>query len=108
MILAEARQQNIGVVLAHQYLGQIDPPVLRALAANTSIKMASRLEGTDRTVMARDMNTTPDFYPRSDTRLICSICAWRDAISNLDAFPVKFFGSVRGHERVRVGDCSKP
>jgi len=61
VILAEARQQNIGLVLAHQYLGQIEAPVLRALAANTSIKMAARLEGADRSAMARDMNTIPDF-----------------------------------------------
>jgi hypothetical protein len=61
VILAEARQQNIGVVLAHQYLGQIEAPVLRSLAANTSIKMAARLEGADRSAMARDMNTVPDF-----------------------------------------------
>ena len=59
--MAEARQQNIGVVLAHQYLGQLDPPVLRALSANTSIKMAARLDAGDRSVMARDMNTIPDF-----------------------------------------------
>jgi hypothetical protein len=35
--------------------------VLRALAANTSIKMAARLESGDPTAMARDMNCTPDF-----------------------------------------------
>lgn len=61
VILAEARQQNIGVVLAHQYLAQLEAPVLRALGANTSIKMAARLEGADRSAMARDMNTIPDF-----------------------------------------------
>ena len=61
VILAEARQQKIAMLLAHQYLGQIESPVLRALAANTSIKMASALEGADRAAMARDMNTTPDF-----------------------------------------------
>src|SRR5262249_7940985 len=60
-ILAEARQQNVGLVLAHQFLGQIEHPVLRALAANTSIKMASRLESGDPAAMARDMNCTPDF-----------------------------------------------
>ena len=43
VILAEARQQKVGLILAHQYLGQIDPPVRAALAANTSIKMAARL-----------------------------------------------------------------
>lgn len=61
MILAEARQQKIGVILAHQFLWQIDQPVLRALAANTSIKMAARLEGADPSAMARDMNTVPNF-----------------------------------------------
>lgn len=61
IILAESRQQNIGVILSHQYLGQIQPPVLRALNANTGIKMAALLEGADRTAMARDMNTIPDF-----------------------------------------------
>ena len=61
VILSEARQQNIGLVLAHQYLGQIEAPVLRALSNNTSIKMAASIEGADRSAMARDMNTTPDF-----------------------------------------------
>jgi hypothetical protein len=61
VILAEARQQRVGVILAHQYLGQIDPPVRNALSANTSIKMASRLDAGDRSAMARDMNTVPDF-----------------------------------------------
>ena len=61
VILAEARQQKVGVILAHQFLGQIDPPVRAALAANTSIKMAARLSGSDLATMARDMKTVPDF-----------------------------------------------
>ena len=61
VILAEARQQKVGLILAHQYLGQIDPPVRAALAANTSIKMAARLGGADVSAMARDMGTIPDF-----------------------------------------------
>lgn len=61
VILAEARQQNVGVILAHQYLAQIETSVLCALNANTTIKMAARLEGADRVSMAHDMNTTPDF-----------------------------------------------
>jgi hypothetical protein len=62
VILAEARQQNIGVVLSHQFLGQLDAPVLRALAANTSIKMGALLEYPDDTAMARYMNTVPNFF----------------------------------------------
>ena len=61
VILAEARQQKVGVILAHQFLSQIDPPVRAALNANTGIKMAARLDAGDRTAMARDMNTVPDF-----------------------------------------------
>jgi hypothetical protein len=61
VILAEARQQKVGVILAHQFLGQIDPPVRAALNANTGIKMAARLDAADRSAMARDMNTVPDF-----------------------------------------------
>lgn len=61
VILAEARQQKVGVILAHQFLNQIDPPVRAALTANTGIKMAARLDAGDRSAMARDMNTVPDF-----------------------------------------------
>jgi hypothetical protein len=61
VILSEARQQKVGVILAHQFLAQIDPPVRAALGANTSIKMAARLFGGDPSAMARDMNTTADF-----------------------------------------------
>lgn len=61
VILAEARQQRVGLILAHQYLGQIDPPVLKALTANTGVKMAARLDAGDRAVLARDMNTAPEF-----------------------------------------------
>ena len=61
VILAEARQQRVGVILAHQFLGQIDAPVRAALAANTSIKMAAKLAGADVSAMARDMNNVPDF-----------------------------------------------
>jgi hypothetical protein len=61
VILSEARQQKVGVILAHQFLGQIDPPVRAALNANTGIKMAARLDAADRSAMARDMNTVPDF-----------------------------------------------
>jgi hypothetical protein len=40
----------------NQYLGQIEVPVLKALAASRW-----RLEGSDPSAMARDMNTAPDF-----------------------------------------------
>ncbi|MGE3642882.1 MAG: ATP-binding protein [Beijerinckiaceae bacterium] len=61
VILAESRQQNIGVILAHQFLAQIETNVTRALSANTTIKMAARLNSNDASTMSRDMNTVPNF-----------------------------------------------
>jgi hypothetical protein len=61
VILSEARQQRVALILAHQFLNQIDPPVRAALAANTAIKMVAKLDSGDRVAMARDMNTVPDF-----------------------------------------------
>lgn len=60
-ILAEARQQRVALILMHQFLGQIDPPVLKALNANTSIKMAGAIDSAERPALARDLNTVPDF-----------------------------------------------
>ena len=39
-ILSQARKYKVGMVLAHQYLGQLEPRLQEAFAANTSIKMA--------------------------------------------------------------------
>lgn len=112
VILAESRQQNIGVVLAHQYLAQLEAPVLRALAANTSIKMAARLEGTDRSAMARDMNTTPDFirdqttgsfatFVRGVTPSAISMHFPLDALSRFERMTEDERAIVREHNRAR-------
>ena len=36
VILSQARKYNVGMVLAHQYLGQLDPKLQEAFAANTA------------------------------------------------------------------------
>ncbi|KYK43221.1 hypothetical protein A1D31_38305 [Bradyrhizobium liaoningense] len=110
VILAESRQQNIGVVLAHQYLGQLEASVLRALAANTSIKMVTRLDSADRSAMARDMNTTPDFIrDQPDYSFACFMRGeTRSAISV--RFPLnalKRFGSMTPAERSLVRDRNR-
>lgn len=110
VILAESRQQNIGAVLAHQYLGQLETPVLRALAANTGIKMAALLESGDRSAMARDMNSTPDFirdlpdwsfacFMRGETRAAISIRFPPNAL--------KRFGVMTPAERCLVRDRNR-
>lgn len=110
VILAEARQQNIGLILAHQYLGQIESPVLRALAANTSVKMAARLEGADRSTMARDMNAIPDFirdqpigsfatFVRGETPQAISMCFPLNALARFERMTIAERKIVRQRNR---------
>ncbi len=61
VILDQARKLNVGLVLAHQRLGQLQPYVLDALYGATAIKFASQVSDAAAHALARDMRTTPDF-----------------------------------------------
>ncbi len=52
LILSQARKYNVGMVLAHQYLGQLDPKLLEAFGANTSIKLAGGVSAKDARTLA--------------------------------------------------------
>lgn len=52
IILAQARKFNVGMVLAHQFLGQLDPKLQEAFGANTSIKFAGGVSAKDARSMA--------------------------------------------------------
>ena len=108
VILAEARQQKVGVILAHQFLGQIDPPVRAALNANTGIKMAARLDAGDRAAMARDMNTVPDFI-RDQTVGSFAVFMRDPTPTRLSMrFPANPLVALRAHARGRTSDCPRP
>ncbi len=47
IILSQARKYNVGIVLAHQYLGQLEPKLQEAVAANTAIKFAGGVSARD-------------------------------------------------------------
>lgn len=59
-LLTQARKFNLGVVAAHQYLGQLTTGLKSSLAANTSIKMAGGVSNDDARALAKDMRTTPE------------------------------------------------
>jgi len=61
MILAQARKQNVGMVLAHQYLGQLEPKLQEAFAANTAIKFAGGVSAKDARTLAPMLYTQADF-----------------------------------------------
>ncbi|WP_157785801.1 type IV secretory system conjugative DNA transfer family protein [Bradyrhizobium liaoningense] len=60
-ILDQARKLNVGLILAHQRLQQMQPHVLDALYGATAIKFASKISDAAAHALARDMRTTPDF-----------------------------------------------
>ena len=60
LILAQARKYNVGMVLAHQYLGQLEPKLQEAFAANTAIKFAGGVSAKDARALAPMLYCSPD------------------------------------------------
>lgn len=60
LILAQARKYKVGVVLAHQYLGQLEPKLQEAFAANTAIKFAGGVSAKDARSLAPMLHCSPD------------------------------------------------
>ena len=61
IILSQARKYNIGIVLAHQFLGQLDNKLLEAISANTSIKFVGGVSAKDARTMAAELRTDAAF-----------------------------------------------
>lgn len=59
-MLAMARKYRVGLILAHQNLGQLSPGLAAALASTTAIKLAGGVSDRDAHTLARDMRSTPD------------------------------------------------
>lgn len=64
IILAQARKYRVGMVLAHQYLGQLEPKLQEAFEANTSIKMAGGVSARDARALSGPFNCEPDLIQR--------------------------------------------
>ncbi len=67
VILEQARKQNVGLILAHQYLSQISQGVLESLFANTSIKFVGGVSDRDAHAIARELRCTPAFIQQQPT-----------------------------------------
>lgn len=61
LILEQARKFQVGMVLAHQYIGQLSPKLQESFAANTSIKFAGGVSDRDARVLAGMLRCTPTF-----------------------------------------------
>ena len=60
-LLIQARKFKLGVVMAHQYLGQLPRGLPASLMTNTSIKLAGGISDKDARVLAPEMRTDADF-----------------------------------------------
>jgi hypothetical protein len=86
LILSQARKYKVGMVLAHQYLGQLDPKLQEAFAANTSIKFAGGVSAKDARALAPMMHTTPELI---EAQPKLSFAAHIRGVSR-QALPLKF------------------
>ena len=56
LILSQARKYKVGMVMAHQYLGQLSGGLQEAFEANTSIKLAGGVSARDARALAGQMS----------------------------------------------------
>ncbi|MEL6503574.1 MAG: ATP-binding protein [Pseudomonadota bacterium] len=61
VILSQARKYNIGMVLAHQYLGQLDGKLQEAVFTNSSIKFAGGVSAKDARALASELRCDASF-----------------------------------------------
>lgn len=64
IILSQARKYQVGMVLAHQYLGQLSNGLQEAFEANTSIKLAGGVSARDARALASQISADPDIIQR--------------------------------------------
>lgn len=64
IILSQARKYKVGMVMAHQYLGQLTSGLQEAFEANTSIKLAGGVSARDARALAGQMSADADMVQR--------------------------------------------
>jgi hypothetical protein len=97
LILSQARKFNVGMVLAHQYLGQLDPKLQEAFAANTSIKFAGGVSARDARTLAPMLYCEPGLIEAQPKGSFAAYV--RDVTKS--ALPLKFpFGHMEAMDRM--------
>jgi len=64
IILSQARKYRVGMIMAHQYLGQLSNGLQEAFEANTSIKLAGGVSARDARALAGQMSCDADLIQR--------------------------------------------
>jgi hypothetical protein len=122
MILEQARKQNVGVVVAHQYLTQLSQKTLDSLYANTSIKFAGGVSDKDAYALARNMRCEPTFiaeqpkgsfagFVRNETKAALSLkfrLIHLDRVRMTDSQYGKMLSKIRAKYAVHYKDLLAP
>jgi hypothetical protein len=100
-ILEQARKQNVGLILAHQYLSQISQGVLESLAANTSIKFVGGVSDRDAHAIARELRCAPAFVQQQPTG------SWAAYVKNFTPTAISLkipFGTMEALDRMEQAE----
>jgi len=101
LILSQARKFNVGMVLAHQYLGQLEPKLQEAFAANTSIKFAGGVSARDARTLAPMLYCDPALIEAQPKG---SFAAHVRGVTK-SALPLKFpFGHMEAMDRMSADE----
>ena len=66
IILSQARKFKVGMILAHQYLGQLSGKLQESVFTNTKIKFAGGVSSRDANTLASELRTKSDFIENMD------------------------------------------
>jgi len=107
VILDQARKLNCALILAHQRLNQMSPPVLDALYGATAIKFAAQVSDANAHALARNMGCTPEFILKQPQyHFAASVRGLTDTAVSL-AIPdcdLNRMDRMSDHERVALRD----
>ena len=88
IILSQARKYKVGMVMAHQYLGQLTQGLQEAFEANTSIKLAGGVSARDARALAGQMSSDPDTIQRQQKGTFATYVRGFDGSCRTDQFSI--------------------
>jgi hypothetical protein len=100
-LLNQARKYRVGLILAHQNLGQFEPRLQAAVMASTAIKLAGGVSAKDAQALAREMRCAPEFL--QEMRKHPARTEFACFIRNVTPCPIKLsipFGQMESRPRM--------
>jgi Type IV secretion-system coupling protein DNA-binding domain len=107
-LLNQARKYKVGLVLAHQNLGQFDLKLAASVMASTAIKLAGGVSAKDGATLAKDMRCESEFLlsMRKHQKATDFACFIRNVTPQAIALTVPF-GQMEGRPRMSEGQLQR-